>query len=63
MSDAERLREQAQRCLRLADSTTDRAAAAKLVAMGRELEAQALEIEREQAASAKKPQRSAQKDC
>ena len=45
MSDAESLRERAARCFFLAQRITDREVIAELQALGRELEAKAVEIE------------------
>ena len=55
MSEAGSFRERAQRCIRLARSILDPDAIANLEAMARELDAKALQIEREQASSDKSP--------
>jgi hypothetical protein len=62
MSDADGLRERAQRCLRLARSINNPDAIATLEAMGRELEARALEIERHEQAASNRPQLVTQPD-
>jgi hypothetical protein len=55
MSDAGGLRDRARRCFRLARTINDPDAIAKLEEMGRELEAKASQIEREEARSEKSP--------